>query len=141
MKDEQHEQLFTELTPEFEATPVFKELDDEVAASCSGVGKFYTGGDDPDVILYDKPNFQGESLRINATNGDGDDNLTNLGWNDRTSSIRVIRGKWRIFQNKGYVGKKGEVTFLNPGKYPALYSNSTKFLLPDNSLTGIRRDG
>jgi hypothetical protein len=139
MKDNQHEQLFTELTAEFEA-PAFKELDDEVAASCSG-GLFYVNGPDPDVILYDKPNFQGNSLRINATDGDGDDNLSNYGWNDKTSSIRVVRGKWRIFQNAGFVGKKGEVTFLNPGKYPATYADNTKFLLPDNSLTGIRRDG
>jgi hypothetical protein len=35
MKDNQHEQLFTELTAEFEA-PAFQELDDEVAATCSG---------------------------------------------------------------------------------------------------------
>lgn len=135
MKDNHHKQLLTELTDEFEATPAFNELDDEVAASCSG-GRISFGGSNPDVILFEDTNFGGASLRINATSGDGDDNLDNAlvgsGWNNRTSSISVIRGTWQIFESDGYKGRSKTLTSRR-------YANSGEFGLPNDSLTAIRR--
>jgi hypothetical protein len=136
MKDNQHEQLFTELTAESEA-PAFTELDDEVAATCSGGIRF--GGPDPDMILFEHANFQGRSLRVNATIGDGDDNLDNAlignGWNDRTSSIIIYRGRWQLFRNAGYTGPVSE-------RIGGRYANWTAFgHRVDNDLTGIRRIG
>jgi hypothetical protein len=136
MKNNQHEQL-TELTAEFEGTPAFHELDDEVAATCSG-GTIYFGGSNPDVILFEDTQYRGKALRINATSGDGDDNLDNAaigsGWNNRTSSIRVIRGTWQIYTDGNY---KGTTRTLVPGDY----YTPQKFGLPNDSLTGIRRVG
>ncbi len=136
MKDNQHEQLFTELTAKFEA-PAFQELDDEVAANCSG-GRFYTGGDNPDVLLFESENYKGRVLKINATNGDGDDNLDNSifdhGWNNIVSSVRVIRGTWQIYDLSGY---KGTSKTLTPGDY----RYPKDFGLGNDELTGIRRIG
>jgi Beta/Gamma crystallin len=141
MKDNQHEQLFTEFTvDEFEATPTFQELGDEVAATCSGGVQrdIYFGGPDPDVILYDSPNLRssGGTLHINAKALGGDDNLDNSaigsGWNNKTSSIEVIRGEWLLYKDGG---QKGTPVKLKPGKY----RNAKAFGLPDNSLTGIFR--
>ena len=137
MKDNQHEQLFTELTGQFGAT-AFTELDDELAATCSG-GKIYFNGPDPDVILFEDTNFGGKSLGINATTNDGDDNLDNAligsGWNDRTSSIKVIRGTWQLFRNDGYKGAKSE---RGKGQYRdwKAFGHSV-----NDDLTGIRRIG
>ena len=149
MKDNQHGQLFTELTVECEATPAFQELNDEVAATCSGGGAtdIYFGGPNPDVILYDSPNRGlGAALAINAKAFGGDDNLDNDGslsgsdWNNRTSSIQVIRGEWTIFQDGGK-GRPSKVTLKANGgpKKDGVYPNAQAFGLPDNSLTGIFR--
>jgi hypothetical protein len=122
---------------QLDAILAVKELDDEVAATCSG-GKIYFGGSDPDVLLFEDKNYGGDVLKINATNGDGDGNLDNSafgsGWNNKTSSITIKRGTWQIFQNDGY---KGKSKTLKPGKY----ANSSAFGLADNTLTGIRRIG
>ena len=138
MKDNQHEQLFTELTAEFDA-PAVKELDDEVAATCSG-GTFSTNGSNPDVILYSDVNFGGSALQINAKNGEGDPNLDNefLGigtdFNNKTSSILVIRGQWKIFKDDGYLGQNNTLT-------RGFYANPQAFGLANDSLTGILRIG
>lgn len=140
MKNTQHEQLFTELTAEFEA-PVFLELDDEVAATCSG-GRVEFGGPNPDVILFEHINRGGAALRINATLGDGDSNLINnrLGlfsnWNDKTSSIQVVRGRWQVFMHAGY-GHPSRIVTVNPGYYP----NAAAIGLPNDSISSIRRIG
>ncbi|MBN4006228.1 beta/gamma crystallin-related protein [Nostoc sp. LPT] len=89
-----------------------KEINDEVAANCSGgVGYLYSS--DPDVILYKDPDGQGLSLNVNAATGDG---VPNIGFadgqgggfettfNDTVSSIRILRGSWQFFDNAGYSG-------------------------------------
>jgi hypothetical protein len=133
MKDNQ---LFTELTAEFEA-PAFTELDDKVAATCSG-GKITFGGSNPDVLLFEDEKFGGEVLKINANVGSGDGNLDNSlkgsGWNNKTSSIKILRGKWQIYQKDDY---KGTSKTLKTGEYV----DASAFGLADNSLTAIKRIG
>ncbi len=127
MKGNQHEQLLTELTAEFE-TSAFTQLDDEVAATCSG-------GLSP-VTLYDYFNFTGSAMDVTSN----DDNLDNdwrpgkSGWNNRTSSIIVRQGVWQIYESDGY---RGRSAILRPGVYP----NPASFGLADNTLTAIRRIG
>jgi hypothetical protein len=133
MKNNQHEQLFTELSAELESTPAFHELDDEVAATCSGGGIFF-GGTNPDLILFEDSQYRGRALRVNATSGSGDSNLTNQGFNDKTSSIKVIRGTWQVYEHSNYTGR---TKTLRPGDY---YTPQTLGLSND-SLTGIRRVG
>ncbi len=136
MKDNQHEQLFTELTAESEA-PAFTELDDEVAATCSG-GRIYFDGPDPDMVLFEHTNFTGRSLGVNATTNDGDDNLDNAlignGWNDRTSSMIIYRGNWQLFRDAGYVGPASR-------RSTGRYETPREFGQANDALTGIRRIG
>ncbi|WP_334736535.1 hypothetical protein [Nostoc sp.] len=85
-----------------------KELNDEVAVTCSG-GVFYKNGPDPDVIFYRDPNLQGGELRLNASIGDGNPNIgiengRENGFKDKTSSIRVLRGIWNFFKGAGFKG-------------------------------------
>ncbi|MDF5732473.1 MAG: beta/gamma crystallin-related protein [Rhizonema sp. PD38] len=102
---------------------VVKELNDEVAATCSGgVGFLY--GSNPDVILYKDSNLQGQSIGVNAATNDG---IPNIGFsdgngggfsttfNDQTSSIKIIRGSWQFFDDSNY---RGDTTGrLGPGTY------------------------
>lgn len=89
MKDNQHEQLFTELTAKNEATPIFKELDDEVAATCSG-GKAGV------LTLYSNANRTGKKLSLSHSIPDLEsfDNIT--------SSITISRGLWAFYADKNY---------------------------------------
>ncbi|MBN3898611.1 MAG: beta/gamma crystallin family protein [Nostoc sp. NOS(2021)] len=123
MRDNQHEQLFTGLTTEFEV-PAFTELDDEVAATCSG-------GLAP-VTLYTDPNYLGTATDISRSDDNVDNALFGSGANNNTSSIIVREGIWKIYTDNNY---KGQSYILEPGAYP----NAETFHLPDNTLTAIRR--
>lgn len=100
-----------------------KEINDEVAATCSG-GVGYLYGSDPDVILHKDPNLRGQAMGVNAATGDG---IPNIGFsngnggglsttfNDTVSSITIRRGSWQFFDNAGY---RGDTTGrLGPGTY------------------------
>jgi hypothetical protein len=131
MKDNQHEQLFTELTAEFE-TSIFKELDDEVAATCSG-GEGYTGSDDPDVILYIDGRLKGDRLDVNASIKDG---LSSLGrkFNDKVSSFIIRKGKWAFYADAGYKGLYSKP--LGPGTYYSLPKGFS-----NDQLSSLKRVG
>ncbi|MHC5939452.1 beta/gamma crystallin-related protein [Nostoc sp.] len=97
-----------------------KELNDEVAATCSG-GVSYLGSNDPDVIFYRDINFGGDSLNLNASTGDGDRNIGldneghDNGFNDQASSIRILRGTWNFFDDSNFQGQS--TGNLGPGNY------------------------
>lgn len=120
---------------------LFAEINDEDAANCSG-GRVEFNGPDPDVILFEDVNYGGKRLGINATTGDGSSNLFSRimsripprTWNDKTSSIKVIRGEWQIFQNAGYNSPSRTLTRGD-------YRTPQAFGLPNDSLTSIRRTG
>ncbi|KYC41099.1 hypothetical protein WA1_23580 [Scytonema hofmannii PCC 7110] len=122
-----------------EATPVFQELDDEVAATCSG-GRVEYNGPNPDVILYENNFRGGRRLGINATNSDGPTDLGNNGlgvfgnWNDKTSSIEVVRGTWQVYMHTGF---RHPSRVLTPGYYP----DAGAIGLPNDSISSIRRVG
>jgi hypothetical protein len=118
MKDNQHEQLFTELTAEFEA-PAFQELDDEVAATCSG-GQV--------LALYEHVNFNNsQDGRVRLLNG----SIGNLGsFNDITSSIKISRGVWAFYADENY----NNLLFTKgPGELAVLPRGS------NDRITSIRR--
>jgi hypothetical protein len=113
MKDNQNEQLFTELTAESEA-PAFTELDDEVAASCSG-GVAY---------LYQDDNFLGRRLQF--FNGESD--LRRWNFNDETSSLEIVGNeRWEFYR---------DISF---GGYPVTLSRG-RYTLTDLRGRGISND-
>lgn len=80
-----------------------------------------------EVILYSKPNFEGEALRIT-----GDvPNLREFSFNDETSSMVVVSGEWEIYPDKNYGGTGIGVP---PGRYP----NMESVLFENNELSSIR---
>ncbi|WP_414518221.1 beta/gamma crystallin-related protein [Nostoc sp. PCC 9305] len=92
-----------------------KEINDEVAATCSG-GDGYINGPDPDVILVTNPGYNGGSLAVNAVINDG---VRYVGdnFNDQISSVNIVRGTWNFFSDPNYQGFLGQ---LGPGSYPLL---------------------
>ena len=53
-----------------------------------------------EIILYDGPNYTGQQVRVT-----GDvRNLQSMGFNDRASSFRVVRGEWELCQHDDYNG-------------------------------------
>ena len=126
MINNQHEQLFTELTAEFEA-PAFQELDDEVAATCSGGY----------VALYENGPLRGPILYFWGPIGSGSRDLrTAVGgnFNDKTSSIVISAGeRWQFFE---HIGHRGRSVTLGPGSYPVL-PRDTGF--PNDWVSSLKR--
>lgn len=109
------------------------ELSDEIAATCIG-GEAYESQGDPDIILYEGTNYGGRGKGFNASIGAGHYNLVGNDFNDIASSLKIIRGQWRLFVDKDY---NGQSILLGPGNYPNIAGKG----LPDNSLSSILRAG
>jgi hypothetical protein len=64
----------------------------------------------PEIEIFEHINFGGHSWRTNL-------NYLYVGgwWNDRVSSMVVIRGRWRFYMHRDYMGPYWDV---NPGYYP-----------------------
>ncbi|MFT3809629.1 MAG: beta/gamma crystallin-related protein [Micropepsaceae bacterium] len=82
-----------------------------------------------EAILYSKPDFQGEALRITG-------DIPNLRdrpyrFNDETSSMVVISGEWEIYPDKDYGGAG---ILVPPGRYPSMEA----VLFENNELSSIR---
>ncbi|WP_417471214.1 beta/gamma crystallin-related protein [Maricaulis sp.] len=73
-----------------------------------------------EIILYDQPNFQGQSLTINRAVSD----LSAMRFNDRTSSIRIVSGQWELCVDSNYDG--GCFTYTGNeaglGRYDNIYT-------------------
>ncbi len=82
-----------------------------------------------EAILYSKPDFQGEALRITG-------DVPNLRdrpyrFNDETSSMVVISGEWEIYPDKDYGGAG---ILVPPGRYASMEA----VLFENNELSSIR---
>jgi Beta/Gamma crystallin len=107
-------------TQDLLALDTVQELDNETAAKCSG-GAGYLFGRDPDLILYEHHNGEGQSIGANAATGDGISNLYPA-FNDRTSSIRILRGVWGFYEHADYnpythENPDSQFVVLEPGYY------------------------
>ncbi len=86
MKDNQHKQLFTELTPE--------------------EGSVIEGGT---AEIYRHSNLKGGSITFDTRHP----NLKRFEFNDEASSIEVSKGElWQLFEHTNY---KGQSRFIPPG--------------------------
>lgn len=103
-----------------------KDIDPQTAANYSGgEGRVNGAAFDPDVILHQHSGFEGERPHLNAAIGDGISNLKNHpgNFNDRTSSIRVERGKWEFFTDKDYRGESTGVLSLGWYELPDRFND------------------
>ena len=80
-----------------------------MAALIAG-GTVSTAASAQEIILFDGPNFNGQQVRVT-----GDvRNLASMGFNDRTSSFRVVRGQWELCQHDDYRGTC--ITYSSDGR-------------------------
>jgi len=77
----------------------------------------------PHVILFEHANFHGAHKHVFGPESNlnaGDDNF----FNDRVSSIVVLAGTWKFFQDSGFNGPYQAV--LGPGLYPSVEAANIK---------------
>ena len=67
------------------------------------------------VALYENDNFSGRVYRSNTSVQD----LGNVGFNDRASSVVVRNGRWQACSDADF---RGQCVTLEPGEYPSLRS-------------------
>jgi hypothetical protein len=106
-----------------EVIPTVQELDDEAAATCSGGAS---------ITLYEHVNFAGDAKTFRDSEDNIDDDIFGSGWNNKTSSIVVREGVWRIFTGDNYTGSYATL-------YPGNYASPSEFGLPNDTLTAIQR--
>jgi len=114
MKDNQHEQLFTELTAESEA-PAFEELDNETAAAIGGGAKIEVYRDSNSRVSLGSFNTGSAQLSLAA--------------NDKISSIKVNEGAWTLYEHANF---RGQSVMYGPGSHnlPLWFNDKTSSLGP-----------
>src|SRR5258706_6971729 len=65
------------------------------------------------VIFYESPDFGGRSFKVEGPVA----NFERFGFNDRASSVIVLRERWEACEDARFAGR-GVV--LRPGRYPSL---------------------
>jgi uncharacterized protein YcfJ len=65
------------------------------------------------VVLYENDNFNGRSYTADKQVGD----FARVGFNDRASSIVVLRDRWEACEDSRF---RGRCIVLRPGRYPSL---------------------
>ena len=77
------------------------------------IGKAIEGIRIPEIVIYSRENFSGNSLRTNC-------NIDYVGdcLNDDVYSAVIVSGEWQFYKNAGFIEKLGEP--LKPGYYPDL---------------------
>jgi Beta/Gamma crystallin len=83
-------------------------------------------GELPQIIAFDKENFEGDHTHIFG-------GMPKLGkWDNSVSSMIILSGTWEFFDDENFQGKS--MAKLGPGKY----ANVTQNGLKDNSISSIR---
>ncbi len=102
-------------------TLAVEELDNEVAATCSG-GVAY---------LYQDKGFQGRRLQF--FNGEND--LRKWNFNDKTSSIKIVGNeRWRFYRD---INREGKAVTLGRGEYSLF--RLQQLGIPNDSISSLKR--
>jgi hypothetical protein len=65
------------------------------------------------VVFYEHDGFNGRTFTADGTIG----NLDRYGFNDRASSVVVLRDQWEVCTDAGF---RGDCRVLRPGRYPSM---------------------
>jgi len=108
---------------EFQNEELFQELDNEVAASCSG-GVAY---------LYQDDNFRGRKLQFFNRESD----LRNWNFNDKTSSLEIVGNeRWEFYK---HISFGGYPVTLGRGRYTL--TDLQRRGISNDSISSLRRVG
>lgn len=91
-------------------------------------GPVYTQNGSADVILYDQKDFRGRTLQVNGAVS----SMSDYGFNDAASSIRVLRGQWEVCVDGDF---RGRCEIINGSLSDANYVQM------NNNISSIRRVG
>lgn len=124
MKTNQHEQLLTELTAEFE-TSTFTEVDDETSATIQGGWN---------LQVFNNEDFTG---LLGSFDYGGKKRLTH---NDQISSIIIRSGQWRFYKDSNFKGPAYTLGPL-PNGQPAYYKLGPGSQFLNNQISSFQQVG
>jgi hypothetical protein len=81
--------------------------------------------------LFDKSNFRHGGAGFRMIFQD-EPSLKDHDFNNRTSSVVVLRGSWRLYENSDYAGERSRR--LRPGLYPDVSDVG----IPKNRVSSLR---
>ncbi|WP_442944349.1 beta/gamma crystallin-related protein [Nostoc sp.] len=82
--------------------------------------------------MFQDNGFAGKGLSVNATTGDGLSDLRIYGFNDKTSSISIIRGRWTFYRDINF---NGPLVTLTRGRY----SSPGAAHIPNDTVSSLLR--
>ncbi len=85
----------------------------KTALLCTAALLAHAGASAGEMTLFKDSSFRGPAVSVRS---DVDD-LSRLGFNDKTSSIIVRSGTWEVCQHAGY---RGNCRLLRPGRYSSM---------------------
>ena len=80
-----------------------------------------------DIVFFERPGFHGRDLAVNGEI----DNMTQVGFNDRASSVIVFEHRWEVCEHANFGGR---CMILRPGRYPDLGAMGM-----NDQLSSVRR--
>jgi uncharacterized protein YcfJ len=83
-----------------------------------------------EVVFYENDNFQGRSFSANNQIS----NFAQYGFNDRASSVVVLRDRWEVCEDTQFSGR---CVMLRPGRYPSLSSMNLNDRISSVRTVGI----
>ena len=84
-----------------------------------------------DIVFFEHPGFHGRDLGLS----DEIDNLNQVGFNDRASSVIVFDGRWEVCEHANF---NGRCMILRPGRYPDLGAMGMNDMI--SSVRRVHRD-
>ena len=89
-----------------------------------------------EIILYDRFNFQGDSVTLTESASD----LRDYNFDNDLESFRVISGTWRIFRDANYQSNNGPSLTVGPGSYPDIRElrDNEDVRYPRNRMSSVR---
>ena len=83
----------------------------KLAVAAAALG--FAGNAAAQVVFYEHDDFRGRQFTAEGTMP----NFQGSGFNDRASSVTVLRGRWEVCSEAGF---RGDCVVLRPGRYPSM---------------------
>ena len=83
----------------------------KLAAAAAALGLSTQAG--AQIVFYEHDDFHGRNFTAEGTVG----NFDRYGFNDRASSVVVLRDRWEVCSEAGF---RGNCVVLRPGRYPSM---------------------
>ncbi len=86
------------------------------------------------IVVFEDVNFGGSSLVVTVADPD----LVPQGWNDKISSLIVIRGQWALYDDTSYGGANWTVSEVGGPNGDGTYADYSDWAGTNDSISSLK---